>query len=691
MKLGLPSPLAARCLLGSVLLLGCSSAASPAETADAGRGLDASSHDAHLHADAPTDAGAEGGAHADSNLLPDVFVPARPAGERIPLSAACDPVDPIRCLLPWPNNTFTLVDKTTATGLRLAVHATSVAMNDDPTSINRADGFSRVSPIVTAFSGAIDPATLGDLTTGGLRVIVQQPGATFGQLVPMRFDLVNNGDAIHPQSMIVAYTRVPLAPATDYAVVVTDAVRTTDGKRLAPDRNASVALALAAPETDVEGALLAYDAPAREAMKAAGIDPRHGVRVWDFTTRSLADPTSDLLAMRAAEIAAFDGTTAVGITIDTVASGTMPSIALVVEGRITGLPSYLTSTGSLSRSAAGDPTPAGVHDAPFRVALPAGTGDYRVVMYGHGTGGNYHDAAFDAQITSAGAAKVGMQFIGWTDTSILPTFESLARLLVGTEISTAGLMQSVADGMVIQHGLATRLGDTLAGMTVNGVSNPMFGRRPNLNLPVWAGGSLGGTMGFVYASIEPTIVAAVLNVPGAAWTHFVPYSSLFKVERLVLGPNYPTDIDIFLGIATTQTNWDPIDGAAWYDAVGEHHPILLEQESIGDPVLPNIGDEMVAAASHADQVGVVLAPIATCSDVSEATGHSGITQFKVPTSVTDPYKIHGFAANSSPAGVAAQQQIQSFIQSVWAGAPTISVPPGCVANTPSGSCDFSGS
>jgi hypothetical protein len=148
-----------------------------------------------------------------------------------------------------------------------------------------------------------------------------------------------------------------------------------------------------------------------------------------------------------------------------------------------------------------------------------------------------------------------------------------------------------------------------------------------------------------------------------------------------------------MGVVESQINFDPIDGAVWYDAVGTGtvHPLLLEQESIGDPVLPNIGNEMVAAASHADQVGVVLTPIATCVDVPSAAAHNGMTQFKVPSSVTMPLDIHGFAAGSTPAGIAAQQQIVSFIASVWAGAPLISVPPECVSNTPANSCDFSSS
>ena len=690
-------------LLATALLAACSGGGSSPEPQDGGRVMhdgakdDASRPDAH-----------EGG--RVEAALPDVFVPGRAPGDRTPLSGSCDPVDGVRCLLPWPSNTFTVKSATSATGLELAISATGIGATDDPSSVNRADGFSRVSPILTGFAGTLDATTFGDLTTGGVRLIVEQPGPTFGQQVPLRFATVTNGDATNPQSVIIAYPRVPLAPATDYAVVVTGSILLSTGKPLTADRNAQVALGLAAPRTAYEGELYAYDAPARSAMKAAGLDPTHAVRVWDFTTRSLAGPTMDLDAMRALEIAAFDATFApdggspgdagvvsdsgagggVGITIDSVSTTAGGAVAVAVLGRITGVPSFLTAAGALERSAAGAPSPMGAHDVPFRAAIPAGTGDYHIVMYGHGTGGSYDETSFDQEITGGGAVKVGTQFIGWTGASIGATFGLFTAVMAGSDISAAGLTQSLADTMVVQHALGSRLGALLAAPTLAGTTNPAAGRRPSMTQPVWAGGSLGGTMGFVYSAAEPSIEAAVLNVPGAAWTHFVTGSTLFDIVKVVMRAHYPTDIDIWLAIATSQLNFDAIDGAAWYDAVGSHHPVLLEQESIGDPVLPNIGNEMVAAASHAQQVGVVLRPIVTCQNVSQAVGQTGMTQFKVPASVTAPLQIHGFAAGSSPAGIAAQQQIQAFIGSVWgSSSPLIAIPPACVSNTPANSCDFS--
>jgi hypothetical protein len=93
---------------------------------------------------------------------------------------------------------------------------------------------------------------------------------------------------------------------------------------------------------------------------------------------------------------------------------------------------------------------------------------------------------------------------------------------------------------------------------------------------------------------------------------------------------------------------------------------------------------MVAAVTDATQVGAVLVPIAVgIPHATEVVGASGITQYHVTSS--DPYDVHGFAAQNTPAGDAARAQIASFVSSIWSGTPTITVPAGC----PNGNCDFS--
>lgn len=73
-------------------------------------------------------------------------------------SLRCDPLDERSCLLPWPNDAFTVPDADTTTGRRLDIHPESTPINVDGVSIdvtlvNRADGFSARSTILTVVPG----------------------------------------------------------------------------------------------------------------------------------------------------------------------------------------------------------------------------------------------------------------------------------------------------------------------------------------------------------------------------------------------------------------------------------------------------------------------------------------------------------------------------------------------------------
>src|SRR5437773_1800823 len=70
----------------------------------------------------------------------------------------CDPIDPTACLLPFPNDFFTVPDATTDTGLRVHLDAAGMPRNAqatpiDPSEWNRNDGFSPGAEIVTHVSG----------------------------------------------------------------------------------------------------------------------------------------------------------------------------------------------------------------------------------------------------------------------------------------------------------------------------------------------------------------------------------------------------------------------------------------------------------------------------------------------------------------------------------------------------------
>jgi hypothetical protein len=202
---------------------------------------------------------------------------------------------------------------------------------------------------------------------------------------------------------------------------------------------------------------------------------------------------------------------------------------------------------------------------------------------------------------------------------------------------------------------------------------------------LWAGGSLGGIMGLVAVSADPTLRYGVLNVPGAAWTHYIPKSVLFDMLSPLLDSGYRGVVNAQHALAMTQGIWDEVDGAAWASALKGREAAFLIQESIGDPVVPNAGSEMVAVVTTAQQVGAELVPIpAQIQRATEVSRGSAITQYKVGD--TGAYDIHGFAGRDTPAGRAARSQIVDFVQSIWqTGAAKITVPAACTG----GSCDFS--
>ena len=120
----------------------------------------------------------------------------------------------------------------------------------------------------------------------------------------------------------------------------------------------------------------------------------------------------------------------------------------------------------------------------------------------------------------------------------------------------------------------------------------------------------------------------------------------------------------------------------------EDGAVFLLQESMEDPISPNPGTDVLARALGVSMVGPHLVPITELEAADEVQGRSGMTQYRVPAN--DPYDRHGFAARQTPAGEAALEQIFTFVNGVWEGAPLIELPLGCSEVTEAGDCDFTG-
>ena len=620
---------------------------------------------------------------------PSFPVTPREPGVRAPLTGECDPLDETRCLLPWPSSTFLRADASTATGVRVEASVASINPNDDVGEWS-ADGFSRVTSVLAGFSVALDADSLGGplgaSTGGAMRLFVATPGHPhYGEEVPLRLEIVAES-RMEGTWALVGDPLAILDPATDYVAVVTDSLHAADAtSQIAPSRGTLVALGLEPPASEAEARLAGYHAPSVTLLDDVGVDPTSVLRVWDFSTRSEADPGRFMLAIRDASLAALEAGD-VEVVIDSVTHRDTGLVATVVRGRLTGLPAYVDAEHDFVLGADGLPSVIGVDEAPFRVVIPRGTGDYRVVIFGHGAGGTVGDSSFDTELAETGVGKVNVEFAGWTDDELLTTVTAIGDgVLRGARRAIVPLIQSIAQAVVIERSLGGALGEALAADTLGGEPNPHVGRHPGLDGPIWVGGSLGGITGLVAASIDENIHYAVLNVPACGWSHWVSDSLFFQLSIARVRRSNGGDVNAAIVSAMSQTLLDEVDGATFGPMGIADGDVFLVQESMGDEVVPNAGSEFLGIVTQATQVGAVLAPIhGLPHEAVETVGHSGITQFvSEGEGVGD---VHGFANNQdAPSGRAAFEQIELFLRTAWDdGAPVVRVPSLCEG----GSCDF---
>ncbi len=605
----------------------------------------------------------------------------RTSWQRTPPSSGCDVQDGTRCLLPWPNNGFTVLDAATPTGLRVSLQNRVLPNPDSAAPLNRLDGFSVIGGLAVGFPSRISVRTDPRPATA-MRLFQATPGENRGSSIALRLSVT--ADAPGEASLLVGYPLRPMRYETDYVAVVLDEVKDASGVPLVAPRRVKVALGLQKPSDEAEAEWAAFNAPVRALLTDAQVDLARVLRVWEFTTRSAQSVRVPFEVMRTAALEAAKAG-AVTIRLDRV--NPLLGTALEVRGALEGLPRFTQKTGELALDENQRPVQVGTHATPFRVVLPAGTGPYPIVVYGHGTGGTVYDDTFDKDIIGEGAAKLNLEYSGWTESTVLDTLVGLDKRFTGSERSTGQLVQALVDASALEALLETSLGDLLAQPTLLSVANPAAGRRNDLSRRVYAGGSMGGTLGFVHTLNEPSIRGAVLNVPGAGWTHFVPTSAPFSTLDTLFATTTPSPLDRALSVVMTQGSWDLIDGAAWAGLSTRPKVDFLIQESMGDPVLPNIGTHLVATSSQAVQVGAVLEPVDGVETVAEAVGRTALTQFRISNRETNLIARHGFGGKDTEAGRAARQQIVAFLRSVWAGSPRITVPEGCVRGGLN-SCDF---
>lgn len=270
------------------------------------------------------------------------------------------------------------------------------------------DGFSPSAAGFLRFAGPIDPASLPATPAlamspvAAVQLIDIDPASPErGERRPVSLHFRREAGVYWPENTLAFMPAMglPLRPRTRYALVVTDALRGEDGGAVqaSPELRAALGVdAVGRPDARVAPTRAAL-APAVAEIEAAGIDRRRIVHLAVFTT---SDPTAELFALRDHLHASVPPPSARpglwrrlthGDTWDEYTGVYGPSPRYQV-----GRPPYLRHEdgGGFARDG-GEPVIAGYFDLRFSLTVPAASrcpmpeAGYPIVLYAHGTGGDY--------------------------------------------------------------------------------------------------------------------------------------------------------------------------------------------------------------------------------------------------------------------------------------------------------------
>ncbi len=484
-------------------------------------------------------------------------------------AARCEFLDPTECLLAWPSNHLTVADPTTDTGRRLALDEASMPRNRDgvpidPTELNRSDGFSPGTMIVTRVPG-IDLVRTGAPPLGDLAQSLEADS-------PMVIVDAGTGER-HP---FWAELDVSAATEEDRALMLRPGVNFEEGhryvvamRRLQDGAGATIpanpvfATYRDAVPTDVPH--VEARRPAMESIFAtladAGVARDDLHLAWDFTVASERNLSERLLHLRDDAFADL-GSAAPAFTVTGVEELTPEQddlIARRVEGTFE-VPLYLTGTGApgstFNWGEDGLPVRNGSITASFSCRVPraASAGSpARISLYGHGllggrgevNAGNVRAFANEHDIVFCATDWIGMasEDIG-TVVGILQDMSKFDRLADRVQ---QGILDTLFLGRLMKHpdGLATHPAFQDDGVPLIDTSELFYD-----------GNSQGGIIGGAATAVAQDWTRAVLGVPGMNYSLLLRRSVDWPVYASIFEVAYPDRLDQTLAIAMIQSQWD---------------------------------------------------------------------------------------------------------------------------------------
>ncbi|MEJ7583065.1 MAG: hypothetical protein WKF43_03055 [Acidimicrobiales bacterium] len=565
-------------------------------------------------------------------LLAGVLAVVEPAGGQdagalagsivVPVKHAdrCDPIGGPRCMLPFPNDFFTIADSRTDTGRRVNLHRRSTPANRDgvhidPTEQNRNDGFSPGSALVALIPG-LDvrsgwlrrgPAPITDMAQSLQRdapiVLVD---ADTGKRHPYWAELDANATSDENRLLFVR-------PAVNFReghryVIGLRKLKNAANQPIPP----SDAFRAYRDSLDTHDPLLERRRPAMERifrdLGRAGVERGGLTLAWDFTVASERNLSERLLHMRDDAFEAL-GRSAPAFHVDSVEEAGPGTVLRTVRGTFEA-PRYLTGTGLpgsvLNNGTRGDVLPQrnGTQTANFVCVVPrsallpsGGANPSRMSLYGHGLLGDADQVggAASRYASASNTTFCATDWIGMASEDVLNAvtiLQDLSRFRSLADRLQQGILNFLFLGRLMKH--ADGLSSDPAFQDASGAA--LLDQRHLAFVGVSQGGILGGAA----TAVAQDWKRAYLGVPAMNYSTLLNRSIDFDIYGAILNPRYPDPADRQLGLLLVQMLWDrgENNGYAQHLTSDPYRNTKAKQvflfEAFGDHQVANVATEVMA-------------------------------------------------------------------------------------------------
>ncbi|MBV8957779.1 MAG: hypothetical protein JO054_03495 [Actinobacteria bacterium] len=538
--------------------------------------------------------------------------------------AGCDGRDRTECLFPFPNDRFTVADRGTATGRRVNLPLLAMPRNIagkpiDPSELNRNDGFSPGSMILTVVPG-VDLGKTGaaPITDMARSLDPDQPivvlNTRTGKRHPFWAELDSNATNPARRALIIR-PAVNFDEGTRYVVALR---RMRDAKgHLIPPSPAFRA------ERDARKGTAGHMESVFASLDNAGVNRRDLFLAWDFTVASRQNLTGRLLHIRDDAFASLHGG-APSFTVDTVSDFTPAqnhALLRQVHGSFT-VPNYLnTPTGSTGSrfnylgSKDGLPTRLGgtatlTAKYTCNISRAAATKPARPSLYGHGLLGSQDEVNAGNVQTMAATQDFMFCATDWIGmaTEDLPTVGSIL-----VDVSNFPALADRSQQGILDFLFLARLMKDPRAFASNAAFRANGRSLIDTSAVYYDGNSQGGIMGGALMAVAQDITRGVLGVPGMNYSTLLNRSVDFATYSAVMYNAYPDKLDQQLVFALMQMLWDraEADGYALHMTTRPlpntpAHTILMTP-AVGDHQVANVAAEVeartIGAAVHWPAVG----------------------------------------------------------------------------------------